>query len=275
MKNYRIGFVGAGNMGRSLIGGLVADGLPAEHILACDPDADRLAELVRRYGVRTTDSATAVPASVDIVVLAVKPQVMRAVTLELANAPRAAAPVYLSIAAGVRTTDLARWLCGEPAIVRAMPNTPALVGSGATALFATAAVQEYQRELAENVLRAVGVVAWLDDEALMDAVTALSGSGPAYYFLVMEIMERAGVAMGLPASTARLLAIETAFGAAKMALESDTDPATLRAQVTSPGGTTERALTVLEQRDLKGVLSAALAAARDRSAELGRALGEA
>ncbi|MGE0385281.1 MAG: pyrroline-5-carboxylate reductase [Gammaproteobacteria bacterium] len=272
MKDTRIGFIGGGNMGRALIGGLIADGMPASRILVADADPAATAALTARHGV-TTGANREVAAAADILVLAVKPQVMRAVALDLAGAPRAPGQVVLSIAAGIRSADLARWLWPGTPIVRAMPNTPALVGSGASALFAGAGVDEAQRALAENVLRAVGVVEWVADEALMDAATAISGSGPAYFFLLMEALEHAATRLGLSPASARMLSIQTAFGAAKMALESSTDAATLRRQVTSPGGTTQAALETFAMRDFLGTVDAAVDAARARSAELAAQFG--
>jgi pyrroline-5-carboxylate reductase len=209
----------------------------------------------------------------DLVVLAVKPQVMPEVARELADIVRSKQPLVISIAAGIRSADLHRWLGGQCALVRCMPNTPALIQSGATALFAGPAVTDSQRDLAETILRAVGLVLWIDDENLMDAVTALSGSGPAYLMLVIEALQDAGRTLGLPAETARLLALQTAFGAAKMALESNEDVATLRQRVTSPGGTTEKALAVLEDGGLRTLFNDALYAARDRSRELAEQFG--
>ena len=226
-------------------------------------------------GAAGAANVLAMAAVADVVVLAVKPQVLKPVATALAEAVQKRRPLIISIAAGVRTPAIARWLGGEVALVRAMPNTPALVASGATALYATAAVSPAQRALAESILRAVGLTLWLEDEAQMDAVTALSGSGPAYFFLVMEALEEAAVnGLELPRDIARLLTLQTAFGAAKMALESAEDMATLRARVTSPGGTTERAVEVLENGRLRALFAAALAAARQRSIEIAERLGE-
>jgi pyrroline-5-carboxylate reductase len=208
-----------------------------------------------------------------VVVLAVKPQVLRAVATELGPLLRGAPTLVLSIAAGVREPDIRRWLGYDAPVVRAMPNTPALVRSAATALFANPFVSPAQRSLGESVLRAVGMTLWVGEEALMDVVTALSGSGPAYFFLLMEVLEAAGVRLGLEPETARLLTLETAFGAAKMALEASEDPATLRARVTSPGGTTERAVGRLEAAEIRRVFLEAVEAARSRAAELGESLG--
>jgi pyrroline-5-carboxylate reductase len=207
------------------------------------------------------------------VVLAVKPQVIRDVALDLADLTQKQQPLFLSIAAGIRATDLQRWLGGSCALVRCMPNTPALVQSGATALWRNENVTDEQKDLAETILRAVGLALWVESEDLMDTVTALSGSGPAYFLLVMEALQEAGQALGLPEKTAKLLSLQTAFGAAKMALESSEDTAILRQRVTSPGGTTEKALEVLENGGLRALFSDALNAARSRSRELAEQFG--
>ena len=274
MDDYTIGFIGTGNMGCSLIGGLIADGLPASRIMAYDADTDRSEELADKLGIERARSPQMMTASVDCVVLAVKPQNLKTVCETVAEAQTETKPLFISVAAGVRIEAMTRWLGEDTAIVRSMPNTPALVGSGATALVANAVVKRQQRTLAENVLRAVGSVWWLEDEALLDAVTAVSGSGPAYYFLFMEIIERVGQDLGLPRDVARALSVQTAFGAAKMALESEHDPGTLREHVTSPGGTTEQALRVMAEQDLQKLLSDALAAAWRRSGELADVFGE-
>jgi pyrroline-5-carboxylate reductase len=186
----------------------------------------------------------------------------------LAPAVQAKRPLVVSVAAGVRTDDVERWLGGKLAVVRVMPNTPALVGSGAAGLFANRRVEALMRDQAEHIMRAVGVVVWLKDEALMDVVTALSGSGPAYFFLIMELLEQAAIRHGLDRDTARLLTLETAFGAAKMALEGAEEPAALRQRVASPGGTTEAALHALTAGGLAQILDEAMAAAIQRSREL-------
>jgi pyrroline-5-carboxylate reductase len=273
MKDANIGFIGGGNMARSLIGGLLADGMAPQRLWVAEPDAERRAALAAQFGVHITADNSELVAAVDALVLAVKPQQMKAVCQEVAPAVQHSRPLVISIAAGIRLEALQRWLGGEPALVRTMPNTPALVQSGATALYATPQVSKVQRELAEGIMRAVGLTLWLADEAQMDAVTALSGSGPAYFFLVMEAMQQAGVQLGLAADSARLLTLQTAFGAAKMALESREDAAVLRRQVTSPGGTTERAIGILQQGGLEALFAQALAGARDRSQELAALLG--
>ncbi len=272
MNDFSIAFVGGGNMAASLVGGLLAAGMPAERIRVAEPDAQRRAFLGERYGVEAlTDNAQAVRGA-EVVVLAVKPQVMESVAHALAPA-LGHRPLVLSVAAGIRTDALQRWLGSEVPVARAMPNTPALVGSGASGLYAPPSVPAALRERAESVMRAVGVVVWVDSEERMDAVTALSGSGPAYVLRVMEAMEAAGVALGLPARDARLLTLETAFGAAKLALESGEPLAELRRRVTSPGGTTEAALAVLEEGGLGELFEAAMRAARERSRELADVLG--
>lgn len=273
MNNGKIVFIGGGNMARSLIGGLVADGLSADNIHVLDTQKSVLQTLKQTFAVQVHEDLASAVASADVIVLAVKPQQMQDVVKSLATVWPANA-LLISIAAGIRLADLGRWLQKDAAIVRAMPNTPSLVQAGATALFANNHVSEQQREQAEAILRAVGLALWLDNETKMDAVTALSGSGPAYFFLVMEAMENAAIELGLPQETARLLCLETAFGAAKMALESDVPAATLRQQVTSPGGTTERAIHELEDGGLHGLFENALVAAALRARELGDQLGQ-
>jgi len=273
MKDINIAFIGGGNMARSLIGGLLDDGMPAERIWVADPNESVLRSLSDRFTIHiTTDNNEAVFNS-QVMILAIKPQLAKHVVRELAPAVQNRRALVISIAAGIRETDLRSWLSENAAIVRTMPNTPSLVRSGATALFANSAVSKEQRNLAESILRAVGMTLWVDDESLMDAVTALSGSGPAYFFLIMEALENAGEHLGLPRDTARLLTLQTAFGAAKMALESNEDLAELRQRVTSPGGTTERAINVLQQHKLEAVFDEALRAAHQRSVELAELFG--
>lgn len=273
MKNVDIAFIGGGNMARSLIGGLIADGVKPARIWVADPNPASLSDHQNHFGVRTTADNSQAARQAQVIVLAVKPQVAKAAAQSMAGVLRERPALVISVAAGIRISHLRDWLGEETAIVRCMPNTPALVGSGATALFANPHVTREQKDLAESILRAVGMTLWMDDEDLMDAVTALSGSGPAYFFLVMEAMEQAGVALGLPRQTARLLTLQTAFGAAKMALESTEDVAALRRRVTSPGGTTEQAIRVLEEHGLAAGFEQALRAARQRSIELASLFG--
>lgn len=275
MDHPRIAFIGGGNMTRSLLGGLIADGYPRDRLSASDPDGGQRRTLRDQLGIEADEDNARTAGAADVIVIAVKPQLVAAVAHELAPVLAASGKLVISVAAGIRTGALGAWLGSDAAIVRAMPNTPALVRGGATVLFANDRTDARQRETAETILRAVGLIQWVTDEALMDAVTALSGSGPAYFFLVMEAMEEAAARLGLPAGTARLLTVQTAFGAAKMALESaGNGPGELRVQVTSPGGTTERALEVFRAGDLKGLFERALTAARDRSAELSNLLGK-
>jgi pyrroline-5-carboxylate reductase len=268
-----IAFIGGGNMAVSLIGGLIADGYDAQRILVSDPDGEKLAALAGRFHIRSAGSNEEAIAQADVVVLSVKPQVMEGVARSLADAIQQRHPLVISIAAGVREESLQQWLGGDIALVRTMPNTPAMIQAGATVLHAGPRVSKAQRDLAESILRAVGLTRWVEDEGLMDAVTALSGSGPAYLFLVMEAMEAAAIELGIPAESARLLTLQTALGAAKMALESPEGPATLRQKVTSPGGTTEAALQALEAGGLRELFRQALSDARDRSVELSKLLG--
>jgi pyrroline-5-carboxylate reductase len=268
MNKAIIAIIGSGNMGASLIGGLIADGYPASNIWITDPAVDRLKQIEHQFGVNgTTDNHKAVKHA-DVVIFAVKPQIFAPVAKDLAASIQQKKPLVMSVAAGIRETTLQQWLGGNLAIVRSMPNTPALIGCGAAALYANQHVSAPQRDIAESILRAVGLVVWLEDEKLMDAVTALSGSGPAYFFMVMEVLQQAAEDLGLPKEIARLLTLQTGFGAARMALESETSVGELRKQVTSPGGTTEAALNVLEQENLRHIFAKALNAAAARSEEL-------
>lgn len=274
MDQVKITFIGCGNMGSSLIGGLIADGYPPDRICGADIDAKRRERAVARFGIEMLDDNEAAIRAADVVVLGVKPQMIRTTLLPLRRILANNKPLLLSIAAGITLHDLARWSNENLSIVRVMPNTPALVSSGVSALCANSHVSAAQRDLAESIMRAVGITIWLDDEALIDVVTALSGSGPAYYFYIMEIMEKAGVELGLSREQSRLLTLQTALGAARMALESNNDPETLRQQVTSPGGTTERALTVMQENGLEDIFDKALHAAFQRARELAKLLGE-
>ena len=277
MINKKIGFIGAGNMAYSLIGGLTSTGVAGENIWVSDPDAEQTAQLAEQFKLNITKNNSELVKAVDVVVLAVKPQQLSTVCQEISEQAQALSPLFISIAAGVLCQDIERWLGSqngkELALVRCMPNTPALVQSGATALFANAQVSDEQRILAESILRAVGLTLWLEQEEAMHAVTALSGSGPAYIFLVIEALEKAGVQLGLDKKTAHLLALQTAFGASKMALESEDSAEVLRTKVTSPGGTTERAIGILQDGQLEALFLKALQGAQTRSRELAKMLG--
>ena len=274
MSDSNIGFIGGGNMAASLIGGLVANATPPATIWVSDPEASKLDDLKQRFGVNADGDNDTVASRCATVVLAVKPQIMQTVMQALAPALGAHAPLLVSIAAGVRAVDINRWAGGGMAIVRTMPNTPALVGCGATALFANEKVSPGQRDRADAILRAVGITIWVDDEAQLDAVTALSGSGPAYFFLLMEIMQATGEAMGLDTDAARRLTLQTALGAARIAIESEEPPAVLRQRVTSPGGTTERAVVTMRDGGIDKVVADGIRGARQRSIELGDVLGK-
>lgn len=273
MENIRITFIGCGNMGRSLIGGLINDGYPANCISGVDINDAQRSQTHNQYGIEVLDNTAHTVPGAHVVVLAVKPQAMKDTVVPLRDIFAKEKPLLISIAAGIRLDDLARWAGDGLAIVRAMPNTPALVGTGAAALCANTNVNDTQHDIAETIMRSTGIVTWVDDEILIDAVTALSGSGPAYYFYIMEIMEKAGVELGLTKDQARLLTIQTALGAAKMAMESEHDPEELRKQVTSPGGTTEQALEVMQAGGLDELFSKAIHAAFQRSQELAKILG--
>ncbi|MFA5983742.1 MAG: pyrroline-5-carboxylate reductase [Methylococcaceae bacterium] len=270
MKTEKIGFIGGGNMASSLISGLISSGHAAEQIWVSDVNPDTLTALANTFGVHAIADNTALVNAVDVVVLAVKPQTLKAVAQSLASLIQQQKPLVVSIAAGISQTSLSAWLGLDIAIVRCMPNTPALVQTGATALHANAQVNAKQHDLAENIMRAVGISLWVSDEGDLDAVTAVSGSGPAYFFLLMEAMEKVAIELGLSEQVARLLVQQTALGAAKIALESTESPEQLRTRVTSPGGTTEQALAVFKQGDFTGLVAKALQAARDRSIELSK-----
>jgi pyrroline-5-carboxylate reductase len=263
-----IAFVGGGNMARALVAGLLQAGHAPEKLRVADPDPGQRARLhkLSPHLIKGDDNATACEEA-DVVVLAVKPQLLSDVARAL---DVKADQLVLSVAAGVPLDALGNWLGADVPCVRVMPNQPALVGAGMSVLCASAGVNEAQRELATYVLDAGGETAWIEDEQLMDAVTAVSGSGPAYFYLVMELLEEEAVRMGLAPDIARLLAVQTAYGAGAAALESGIAPAELRRMVTSPGGTTQAALESLEQGGIHALFEKALAAARQRSEELGR-----
>ncbi len=265
-----IAFIGGGQMAGSLIGGLLAAGHPAARLRVAEPDAARAASLRREFSVEVCGRAAELPAA-DALVLAVKPQVMREA---LAGLAPPASTTVVSIAAGVRVKALRGWLGSGATIVRAMPNTPALLRAGVAGLFAPEGTPEVSRQLAQRILGAVGTTCWVPSEAQLDAVTALSGSGPAYFFLVTEALREAGAALGLDAGTAALLAQKTLIGAGRMADAAGKDVSELRANVTSKGGTTEAALAQLEQGGIRKLFAGALKAAAERGRELGDALAK-
>ncbi len=267
----RIAFIGGGNMARAIIGGLVAKGIRASDIAVVEIDGAARLRLVAEFGVTSLEAPGADLARADVLVLAVKPQNLREAAA--AAAPHLGDPLVVSIAAGIRLADLGRWIGGRERLVRAMPNTPALVHAGITGLYAGGAVGADDRQAAEDLLAAVGSTLWFERESDLDAVTAVSGSGPAYVFYAMEALERAARELGLAEGAARSLALWTFVGAAKLAIDRGEDPARLRAQVTSKGGTTERALEVLEEAGVQDRFVEAVKAACERSRELGDALG--
>lgn len=270
----QVTFIGAGNMASAIFGGMIDGGYPADAITATSPDDSYLAPIRERYGIHTnTDNSTAV-ANADVVVLAVKPQVMREVCEAMRDAVQARQPLIVSVAAGLTAETLDEWLGGGLAVIRCMPNTPSLVGAGASGLYANARVSDDQRQLATTLLEAVGLVEWVDEEPLLEAVTAVSGSGPAYFFLMFEALEDAGKRLGLPAESARRLALQTGLGAAKMAQQSEFDPARLKRNVMSPGGTTERAIHCLEEGGLRELFEKATEACALRAREMAEELGK-
>jgi pyrroline-5-carboxylate reductase len=267
-----IAFIGGGNMARSLIGGLLARGWLVQQIVVADPMPAQLEALRAQLGVRVTDDSAAAAREADIVVLAVKPQEMQRAAHGIKEAIAAKRPLLISVAAGIRASDIQRWLPGVP-VVRSMPNRPALQGCGMTGLYATADVSGERRKQAEQILGAVGATLWLEREQQMDIVTAVSASGPAYFFLLIEMLEHAAVAQGLSPEVSRKLAIETAYGSGTMARATSESPAMLRQQVTSKGGTTEAALRELEERRVREAFDAAVAAATRRAAQLADEFG--
>jgi pyrroline-5-carboxylate reductase len=268
----KIAFLGGGNMANALIGGLLAKGYAADTISVVELFAQARDNLTSRYKVHASESPDAQTFAADTLVLAVKPQDMKKAVAPLAG--KLARQVVISIAAGIRLQDLARWLGGYTKLVRVMPNTPALIGAGIAGLYAGSEVSAEERTRAEAILEAVGKTVWVEDESLIDPVTAVSGSGPAYVFYFIEALERAGTELGLAPQAARKLAIQTFVGAARLAAESAEPPGTLRERVTSKGGTTEAALKVFAAEDIAGRIGKALRAASDRGAELGEILGK-
>lgn len=268
----QIAFIGGGNMATSIIGGLIKQGdVNPQLIHVADPNEEQRLHLEETFNVHTYADGNEATLNADVVVLAVKPQVMQPVLASLENTLKQQRSLLISIAAGVSTQSLQQWSSCE-AVVRCMPNTPALIGLGATGLYATNEVSLEQRQLADSLLRAVGTTVWLKEEADIDSVTAISGSGPAYFFLLIEAMMDAGQQLGLSAEAARLLTLQTAVGASQLAQSADVDPAELRRRVTSPGGTTEQAILSFENSGFRAMVSNALQAAKQRAEELSKDL---
>lgn len=274
LSSLHIALIGGGNMARGLIGGLIAQGAKPAHITVAEPDAAGRDYLQRTFGVAVTSDNTSAVAGSHVVVLAVKPQIMAQVLRPLAPALQQARPLVISVAAGIRCASLASWIGAGVPLVRAMPNRPALIGAGATGLYAEATVGEAERALAGQVLSATGLAVWVQKEGDIDLVTALSGSGPAYFFRLAELMAEAGIAQGLDATVARQLAAQTLAGAGQLvAAEPSPDLARMRAEVTSRGGTTEAALNSFSASGLEGTVATAMRAAATRSHELAEQFG--
>ncbi len=268
MNTEKIGFIGAGNMAQAIIGGLVQSGLVPDRVIVADLDKDKCDALVQQYGVTAVLDNTMVVEQADVLLLAVKPQVMSQMLEPLAKVVQKSQPLIVSFAAGIPIDLIQSWVGIAAAVVRVMPNTPALVSAGVSGLYASDEVSDAQCQSAESIMRAVGSVVWVDNEGLIDSVTAVSGSGPAYFFYLIESLEQGGVKNGLSPEQARLLALETAFGAAKLALESELSPAELRQRVTSPGGTTEAAINHMKAKRFPEIVNDAVSAAAQRAQEL-------
>ncbi len=271
-----IGFIGGGNMASSLIGGLIKAGVSASTITVAEPELSRNQSLEAQFKINTVTNNNDV-LTCDIIVLAVKPQLLQTVCHQLKTSENTH-PLFISIAAGVRSTDINSWLKSnqsqlDHAIVRCMPNTPSLLQTGASGLFANINVSDEQKRQADKIMQAVGIVIWVDKEEQLDAVTAVSGSGPAYFFLLMEAMQQAGESLGLSAEISRQLVLQTALGASRMAIESTESIKTLRQQVTSKGGTTEQAILSFQSAGFNQIVMNALKAANDRSISLADELG--
>ena len=263
----KVVFIGGGNMASCLIGGMLANGFSSDDILVSEPNADSRQRIEATHGISTTADNSAAVSIADIVVLAVKPQVMGAVAAPLASS-LTHSPIVVSIAAGIPVSALENWMGDALTIVRAMPNTPAMVQAGATGLFASKTLNANQKSTIESIFNAVGYACWVNKEADIDAVTAVSGSGPAYFFLIYEAMQKVGQELGLDAKTSAQLTLNTALGAAKLALHSDQEPQELRKQVTSPGGTTQAAIESFQAQDIENVFRTAMSSALNRAQEM-------
>ncbi len=269
MINEKIGFIGGGNMARAIAGGLLRGGMHATDVLIAEKLPEQCERLRREfYGVLVSEENARVAAEADILLFAVKPQILKAVCRELAPVVQRRAPLIVSIAAGPRIDDIEAWLGGGLCVVRVMPNQPALVDQGVSALIANARADARPRDLAGRIMSAVGQVVWLDDEDLIDGVTATSGTGPAYFYLLIDILIEAAVDFGIDPGTARTLAVETARGAASLAAAEQESMKTLIGRVSSPGGTTMAAFESLEANRVRDIFGAAIVAARDRAVEL-------
>ena len=269
-----IGFIGAGNMAYALIKGLLNNGFDTNQINISDTNEELLQSRESELKVTTYSDNASLLSNSDIIFFAVKPQVLSSVCLELKGVVTSK-HLFVSIVAGIRSSDINRWLGGNFALIRTMPNTPALFQTGVTGLFANELVNNEQKSLVSSILSSVGECFWVDEEKLIDAITAISGSGPAYFFLLMQSMTQAGMALGLDEETANSLSIQTAYGASLMANKTGKDSRTLRAEVTSPNGTTQSAIESFQDQNFEGIVANATRAAYDRARELSNELGDA
>jgi pyrroline-5-carboxylate reductase len=269
MITCKIGIIGGGNMARAIAGGLLRGGMHATNLFISEPVVERCDQLRRElFGAHITEDNRIVAQRADVILFAVKPQILQPVCRELAADIQQNQPLVMSIAAGPCSTDIEEWLGGDLAVIRVMPNQPAMIDQGISALFANALASESQRNLAEKIMAAVGHVIWLDDEAKMDAVTAISGTGPAYFYLLIDVMIESAIAYGIDETTARQLAVETARGATALAAAETEDMSRLIERVRSPGGTTMAAFEFLDAKDARGIFTAAIDKAATRAAEL-------
>ncbi len=272
MNEVTIAFIGAGNMAQSLICGLIADGYDANKLYVGDPNSEKLRQLQQQFSINVEPSNNSAAEQAAVIVIAVKPQALSAALGSIQTTIITKKPLIISIAAGIQIDTILRSLTQDTAVVRCMPNTPALIRCGATALYANTAVNDKQKQLAESIMRAVGIAVWVDEENQLDIVTALSGSGPAYFFLFMEALANAAIKLGLTSDIAELLTRQTALGAARMAIESDIHINELRDRVTSPGGTTEAALKIFSDNNLSQLIETAVCAADQRAKQLAELL---
>ncbi|MGO1463549.1 MAG: pyrroline-5-carboxylate reductase [Marinobacter sp.] len=271
-KSPTISFIGAGNMASAIIGGMLDSGFKASNIWASAPNDDHLQSIRKRFGISVTTDNRYCAQQADMVVLAVKPQAMADVCRDIAPVAQNTRPLMVSIAAGLGTDTLDEWLGGGLPVVRVMPNTPSLVGKGSAGLFASKSVSDSQKTMVQSVFEGIGIAVWVDDEALLHGVTALSGSGPAYFFLMLEALETAATEAGVNAETARKLAIQTMAGAAEMAAKSNEDPAQLKKNVMSPNGVTEQAIHTFEDGGMRSLVKKAYNSAYKRSEEMAKEL---
>ncbi|KGK42832.1 pyrroline-5-carboxylate reductase [Nitrincola sp. A-D6] len=272
MPAKKITFIGAGNMAGAIFKGLLAKGYPADAITATAREADHLQKLKHSLQIHVTSDNQEAVTDAEVIVLAVKPQVMQSVCREIATQVSRSRPLIISVAAGLQAETLNNWLGGGHAVIRCMPNTPSLVGAGASGLYALPNVQAEQRDFADQLLSGVGLVEWVEQESLLDVVTAISGSGPAYFFMIFEMMEKAAVELGMPADAARRLILQTGLGAVRMAQETGEEPAQLKRNVMSPKGTTERAIHTFEEAGMEAIFLKAMQACADRADELAKEL---